>query len=149
MMMTHDDCEPGAFRIVSALAELHPLVRAFSDSSTATEFGITLRVAFVTNAAFAWRLIETERLSSGRRHRLRMLCFESPEAMRRAIQERLNWAAADQQFRATHMATPGEFSAVTSDWVHSKDFDSVLGPSRRSLREKSCATSAARTLILR
>jgi len=149
MMMTPDECEPDAFRIVNVLAELHAFARAFSESSTATEFRTTLRVAFVANAEFAWRLIETERFTSGRRNRVRMLCFESPEAMRRAVQERLEWAAADEQFRATQMATPGDFPGVTVDWVHSKDFASIFDPSRRSLREEICATSSARTLMLR
>ena len=143
------DYLPDATRIIGALTELHALARAFSDSSTATEFGITLQVAFLANAAFAWRIIEAERFVSGRRHRVRMLCFESSEEMRRAVQDRLDWAAADQQFRATQMATPAGFPAVTADWVHSEDFDSIFAPSLCSLREELCATSSARTLILR
>ena len=46
------DYLPDATRIIGALTELHALARAFSDSSTATEFGITLQVAFLANAAF-------------------------------------------------------------------------------------------------
>jgi hypothetical protein len=148
-MMSPHDCEPDAFRILGALAELHALARAFSESSTAIEFGITLRIAFVTDAASAWRLIETERFTRGRPHRVRMLCFGSLEEIRRAMRERLDWAAADQQFRATQMATPGGFPGITADWVHDKDFDLIFGPSRNWLRAQICATSSAQTLILR
>ena len=148
-MTSPHDCELGAFRIVGALAELHTLARAFSESSTAIEFGITLRIAFVAGAASAWRLIETERFTSGRPHRVRMLCFESLDDIRRAVQERLHWAAADQQLRATQMATPGGFPGVTADWVHDEDFDLIFGPSRNWLRAEICTTSSAETRILR
>jgi hypothetical protein len=148
-MTTAHDGEPDACRIVSALAEIHALARAFSESLTAIEFGTTLRVAFVADTPAAWRLIETECLASGRPCRVRMLCFGSFEEIRRAVQERLNWAAADQQFCATQMATPAGFPGVTADWVHSKDFDLIFGPSRYWLREEICTTSSAQTLILR
>lgn len=140
--------ESDASRIVSALTELHVLARAFSESSTATEFGTSLRVAFVAGAASAWRLIETDRIASGLR-RVRMLCFGSFEEIRRAVQERVDWAAADQQFRETQMATPAGFPGVTADWVHSKDFDRIFSAPRYWLRAQMCATSSARTLVLR
>jgi hypothetical protein len=145
---TPHECESDALRIVSALAELHVLARAFSESSTATEFGTTLRVAFVAEAASAWRLIETDRIPSGLR-RVRMLCFGSFEEIKHAVQQRVDWAAADQQFRATRMATPAGFPGVTADWVHSKDFDAIFGPSRFALRAEICTRSSARTLVLR
>jgi hypothetical protein len=142
------DSEHDAGQIASILAELQVLARAFSRSSTALEFGKSLRVALVVDAAYPWRLIETER-STGRLRRGRMLCFGSLEEIRRAIGERLSWAIADEQFRATQMATPGGFPGVTADWVHSRDFDLIFTPSRHALRETICATRSAETLILR
>lgn len=54
-----------------------------------------------------------------------------------------------QDTLVVEMATPGEFPSVTADWVHSRDFDLIFGPSRYRLREEICATSSAQTLILR
>jgi hypothetical protein len=148
MSITHDN-ERDADGIVSALAELQLLALAFSRSSTAIELGRTLRVAFVVDATYPWRLIETERSATGRVRLSRMLCFGSLEEIRRAAGERLSWTAADEQFRATQMATPGGFPGVTADWVHSRDFDLIFAPLRHSLRERICATPSAQTLILR
>jgi len=147
MSVTHHS-EHDAEQIVGALAELQVLARGFSGTSTAVEFGKTLRVAFVFGSAYPWRLIETEH-STGRLHRSRMLCFESLDEIRRAVGERLSWAIADEHFRATQMATPGGFPGVTADWVHSRDFDLIFMPSRHALRETICATQSAQTLILR
>jgi hypothetical protein len=148
-MTTPHDLERDASALLSALTELHTLARAFSESSTAIEFGTTLRVAVVVDAASPWRLIEAERLTGGRLRRVRMLCFASFEEMRRALRNRLDWVAADQHFRATHMATLAGYPGVTADWVHSKDFGSIFGPSRYWLREDICAPSSAKALILR
>jgi hypothetical protein len=148
-MGTTDDGERDPGRISSALAELQATARAFSRSATAMEFGITMRVVFVVGAAHPWRLIETEHFTSGRRRGMRMLCFGLLEEIRCAAQERSTWAAADEQFRATQMATPGGLPGVTADWVHSKDFDSIFAPSRYLLREQICATSSSHTLTLR
>jgi hypothetical protein len=147
-MTTPHDLEHDASALLGALTGLHALARAFSESSTAIEFGTTLRVAVVVDAPSPWRLIEAERLSGGRLRRVRMLCFASFEEMRGALQRRLDWVAADQHFRATHMATLAGYPGVTADWVHSKDFGSVFGSSRYWLREDICATSA-KALLLR
>lgn len=147
MSITTDNEHEAAW-IVSALAELQVLAQAFSRSSTAVEFGKALRAVFVVGSAYPWRLIETERLT-GRIHRKRMLCFGSLEEIRHAAEEHLSWAAADEHFRATQMATPGGFPGVTADWVHSRDFDLIFTPSRHALRDRICATRSAHTLILR
>jgi len=135
--------------ILSALTGLQLLALEFCQSSTAMEFGYTLRVAFVADAAHPWRLVETERFTSGRRRRMRMLCFRGLEEIRRAIDERLAWATADGHFRAEHMTTPGGFPGVTGDWVPSKDFELVFATPRRLLREGICTTPSARSVMLR
>jgi uncharacterized protein YaaQ len=147
--MSPPECERDADLILSALAGLQLLALEFCQSGTAMELGNTLWVAFVADAAHPWRLVETERLASGRRRRTRMLCFGVLDEIRRAIEERLAWATADEQFRATHMATPGGFPGVTGDWVPSKDFELVFAPSRRLLREGICTTPSARLVTLR
>ncbi len=139
-MKTHDS-ERDATCIVNATTELQALARAASHSSTAAEFGISFQVVWVAGTACAWRLIEAERFSGGSRRHKRMLCFESLEEIRNALEKRLAWMRADEEFRATHMATPGGFPGVTTDWVHSKDFDVVFGPSRYLLRKELCAAS--------
>ena len=136
-------------RILRTLAGLQLLALEFSQTSTAIELGSTLWVAFVADAACPWRLVETERSTTGRLRRKRMLCFALPEEMLRAIEERLAWSTADEQFCATHMATPGGFPGVTADWVHSKDFDLVFARTRHLLREQICATPSGQTVVLR
>lgn len=138
-----------ATRISSALAGLHLLAVEFSLTATAMEFGTRLWVAFVPGADCPWRLVETERSASGRPRRTRMLCFLLLDEIRLAIEERLAWATADEQFRATQMATPGGFPGVTADWVPSKDFDLVFATSRKLLREQICTTPSAQTVVLR
>jgi hypothetical protein len=141
MDVTHDR-ERDATCIVNAMTELQALARAASQSSTAAEFGISFQVIWVAGARYAWRLIEAERFSGGSRHQKRMLCFESLEEIHNVLEERLAWVRADQEFRATYMVTPGGFPGVTADWVHTKDFDVVFGPSRYLLRKELCATTA-------
>ena len=103
--------------------------------------------AFVVGAAHPWRLVESER-SSGRPRRTRMLCFRSLDEIRNALEERVAWATADEQFRATHMQTPAGVPGVTGDWVPSKDFDLVFATSRRLLREQICTTPSRQTVML-
>jgi len=134
--------------ILRTLAELQLLALEFSRTSTATELGSALWVAFVPDAACPWRLVETERPSTGRLRRKRMLCFALLEEILRAIEERLAWATADEQFCSTHMATPGGFPGVTGDWVHSKDFDLVFASTRQLIREQMCATLSVQTVVL-
>src|SRR5262245_2908897 len=106
-MTTTLDSEHEAALIASALAELQLLTLAFSRSSTAVEFGKALRAVFLVGSTYPWRLVETERSVNGRVRRRRLLCFGSLEEIRRCAEEHLSWAAADEHFRATQMATPG------------------------------------------
>jgi hypothetical protein len=148
-MSTTHECERDADRILSALAGLQLLALTFTQSSTALELGNALWVAFVADAADQWRLVETERSTNGRRRRTRMFCFRSLDEIRSAVEERLAWASADEQFRAIHMATPGGFPGVTGDWVASKDFDLIFATSRRLLREQICTTPSRQMVLLR
>jgi hypothetical protein len=134
--------ESEADRILNAVAGLQLLALAFSQSSTATELGTALWVAFVADAACPWRLVETERSSSSRPRRTRMLCYRWLHEIRRAVEERLAWASADEQFRTTHMGIPGGLPGVTGDWVPSKDFELIFATSRSLLREQMCTTHA-------
>jgi hypothetical protein len=137
--MSHDE-------VTNAVAELQAIAGAFLQPLPAVQSVLTLQVVLVAGAASAWRLIETVRSTIGRRRR--MLCFDSLDQIRRAVDERLAWQRADEEFVATHMATPGGFPGVTADWVHSKDFDLIFGPSRDDLRKELCATSARHTVAL-
>ena len=119
MRIEHD-----ADRILSALAGLRSLAVEFSQSSTALELGSALWVAFV-------------------------LSFRSLNELRRAVEERLAWATADEQFRATHMETTAGLPGVTADWVPSKDFDLIFATARGLLREEICTTPSAQTVTLR
>jgi hypothetical protein len=148
-MSAAQDCERDADLILSALAELQRLALRFTESSTAMELGKALWAAFVADAVFPWRLVETDRLSSSRLRRKRMLCFGLLDEIRSAIKERLAWASADEQFRANYMATAGGLPGVTGDWVPSKDFDVVFATSRRLLRERICTTPSGRMVRLR
>ena len=141
--------ECDADRILSALAGLQLLAVEFSQSSTAKELGHALWVAFVADAANPWRLVETERLVSGRLRRKRMLCFRSLDEILHAVEERLAWASADEQFRANHMATTAGLPGITGDWVPSKDFDLIFGTTRRLLRAGICTTPSGQTVMLR
>jgi hypothetical protein len=68
--------------------------------------------------------------------------------LRRAVDERAAWQLADEQFVARHMATPGGFPGVTADWVHSKDFDVIFGPSRDAIYREMCVTSPMHTVTV-
>jgi hypothetical protein len=136
-------------RILRSVAGLQLLALEFSQTSSARERGSTLWVAFVPGATYPWRLVETERSRTRRLRRKQMLCFALLAEILRAIEERLAWATADEQFRARHMATPGGFPGVTGDWVPSKDFDLVFASTRHLIREQMCATRSAQTVVLR
>jgi hypothetical protein len=138
-----------AGRILRALAGLQLLAVEFSQSSTAMELGTALWVAFVADAAHPWRLVEKEHATSGRLRRKRMLCFRSLDQILSAVEERLAWATADEEFRTNHMATTAGLPGVTGDWVPSKDFDLIFGTSRRLLRAGICTTPSAQTVTLR
>jgi hypothetical protein len=148
-MSTPMSSERAADRILSALAGLRLRALEFSQSSTAKELGTALRVAFVVDAAYPWRLVETERSTTGHRRRTRMLSFRSLEEIQRAVEKHLAWATADEQFRANHMETTAGLPGVTGDWVPSKDFDLIFSTSRRLLRERICTTSSAQIVSLR
>jgi hypothetical protein len=132
--------------ITNEVGRLQTLAGAFSRPLPAVKSVITLQVVFVAGTACAWRLIETVRSTIGRQRR--MLCFDSLDKIRRSVDERLAWQRADEQFVARHMATPGGFPGVTTDWVHSKDFDLIFGPSRDAVHEEMCATSPIHTVTL-
>jgi hypothetical protein len=138
--------DPGPAALSNEIAELQTMASAFSQSPPALLPVTTLQVVVTIDAARGWRLIETMRSASGRRRQ--MLCFDSREQIRRALEERLAWQRADGQFVATNMATPGGLPGVTSDWVHSKDFDLIFGPTRDALRKSICTTSAQCTVAL-
>jgi hypothetical protein len=145
MNITHDSV-PDATFISNAVAELQTLARSFSQPLPAGQSMITTQVLFVAGTASAWRLIEATQSTVGRRRR--MLCFDSFEQIRRSVDELLTWQRADEQFVATHMATPGGFPGVTADWVHSKDFDLIFLPSRDAIRKEMCATSPKHSVTL-
>ena len=130
--------------ISNALADLQRAADTFSLPHPASASVITLRVVFVAPAASAWRLIETVRSRSGRRRQ--MLCFDSLDQLSRAVEERLAWQRADEQFVATHLATPAGSEGITADWVHSKQFDSMFGPARDAIRKELCTTLPEHTV---
>jgi hypothetical protein len=129
-----------------AVTQLQTLAGALSRPLPPAQSAITLQVVFVAGTASPWRLVETVRSTTGRRRR--MLCFDSLERIRRYVEERLAWQRADGQFVARHMATPGGFPGVTADWVHSNDFDLILGPRRDAIRKEMCATSPDQIVTL-
>jgi hypothetical protein len=145
MNLAHDSV-PDALLISNAVAELQTLAHRFSHPLPAMQSVITIQVVFVAGTASPWRLIETTRSTVGGRRR--MLCFDSLEQIRRAVDERLAWQRADDQFVAKHMATPDGFPGVTADWVHSKDLDLIFRPSRDAIRKEMCATSPKQTVTL-
>ena len=132
--------------ISKAVAEIQARAGTFSQPLATERSVITLQVLYVTGTASAWRLIEIVRSRSGSRRR--MLCFTSMEDVTRAVEERCAWQRADEQFVATHMATPGGFPGVTADWVPSKDFDLMFGSSREAIRRQMCLTSPDHTVTL-
>jgi hypothetical protein len=132
----------------NGISELQELAAAFRQRLPGTQSVLTLQVLFVSGAAGAWRLIEIAR--SRIDHRKRMLCFDSFEQIRRAVDERLAWQRADAEFVAEHMSTPSSdgFPGVTADWVPSKDFEWIFLPSRDAMRKQTCSTFPKRTVTL-
>ena len=122
----------------------HRIIKVVSDVECLCSLQLIIRQQCVV--ASAWRLIEIVRSRSGSRRR--MLCFTSMEDVTRAVEERCAWQRADEQFVATHMATPGGFPGVTADWVPSKDFDLMFGSSREAIRRQMCLTSPDHTVTL-
>jgi hypothetical protein len=78
-----------------------------------------------------------------------MLCPGSRMEIRRAIEERLEWQRADVEFALAHMTTTGGFPGVTADRVSSKDFESVFGAGRETIRERLCITLPQRMVTPR
>jgi len=130
----------------NAVADLQKIASAFSPALPAAHT-VTLQVVLVAGAKHAWRLVETVR-SSGGRPRRHMLCFDSVEQIQRAIDGYLAWQRADERFVATHMATPGDFAGVTTDWVPSTQFELFFGSVRDSIRSDLRPTSAQCTVSL-
>lgn len=91
-----------ARRPARELSSINCSLWSFPQTSTAAQLGSTLWIAFVADAAYPWRLVETERSTTGRLRRKQMLCFALLEEILRAIEERLAWATADEQFCARH-----------------------------------------------
>lgn len=132
--------------VANAVAELQGLAGAFSQSLALWQSVVEFQVVYLAAAASPWRLVETTRSMNGRRRQ--MLCFDSLDEIRSAIDERLAWQCADEKFVATHMTTPGGFPGYTSDWVHTRDFDAVFGPTREAMREQHCRTVAKNAVVL-
>jgi hypothetical protein len=120
------------------LAQLQTLAATLSRPHPPARSVSTIQVVFVSCTASPWRLVETMRSKTGQRRR--MLCFNSLDRIRRFVEERLAWQRADEQFVARHMTMPGGFPGITADWVHSNDFDLILGPGRDVIRKEMCAT---------
>jgi hypothetical protein len=132
--------------ISNALADLQRVADTFSLPRPTSESVITLRVIFVAGASSAWRLIETVQSCAGRQRQ--MLCFESLDQLSHAVEERVAWQRADEQFVATYMATPAGPPGVTADWVPGKQLDSFFGPSRDAIRNELCPTLPKQTVTL-
>jgi len=130
------------------ISVLQELAAAFRQPLPGTRSVLTLQVLLVCGAAGAWRLIEIARSRIDRRKQ--MLCFDSFEQIRRAVDERLAWQRADAAFVAEHMSTSSSdgFPGLTADWVHSKDFEWIFLPSRDAMRKQTCTTSPKRTVTL-
>ncbi len=144
--MTSTETEAEATFISKAVAELQARAGSFSQFLPTERSVVTLQVLYVVGSASPWRLIEVTRSRVGSQRQ--MLCFNSMETLARAVEERSAWQRADEQFVATHMATPGGFPGVTADWVPSKDFDLMFGPSREAIRRQMCPTSPGHTVTL-
>lgn len=124
-------------RIADISGPSYPLDRSFG----------RLRIMFVVGSSCPWRAIESERAWTGKR----MMCFRQSEPIRRIMLERLEWQRADKRFVTEHMATPGNFPGITSDWVPSRSFDAVFETYRLGTREHwyhtapDCVVNLART----
>ena len=102
----------------------------------------SLMTLFVVGSLAPWRLIEVLHTPHGRSRK--MLCFDSEAQLQSAIDERLAWQRADTEFVERNMSTTG--GPVTSDWVHSKDFDLLFGAVREEIRRTICVTAPVRSV---
>jgi hypothetical protein len=108
-----------------------------------------LHVFFMPGPVGPWRLVERRRVEDNPPHvETEMLVFERVEEIRDALQERIEWQAADARFVADHMATPGDFPGVTTDWVPTKDFDYVFWAPRQAIKREICVTEPTRSIVL-
>ena len=96
-----------------------------------------LRIMFVVGSSWPWRAIESDRASPGKR----MMCFRKSEQIQRVLLERLDRVREDEEFVAEHLATPGSFPGITSDWVPSHLFDAVFESYRLGTREQGYQTT--------
>jgi hypothetical protein len=75
-----------------------------------------------------------------------MLCFDSEAQLQCAIEERRAWQRADAEFVERNMSAAG--GPVTSDWVHSRDFEALFGVVREAIRRTICVTSPVRSVTV-
>ena len=145
-MTSLDEAYTSGGFIAAEVADLHTVASAFCLSSPPWTLQ-RLQVYFVVGSSSPWRLIEIVQ-STGTPLR-RMLCFGSRAEVRRAIEERLMWQRADEEFAMAYMAVAGGFPGMTTDWVPSRDFEAVFGPARETIRQRLCVTPAQQTVMLR
>lgn len=119
------------------LRQLQTLATAILRGFPPTESEAKLMVLFIVNAAYPWVLVESVQFLG----RKRMSYFDSPDRIRCFLKEWAAWQRADKDFAARHMTTPGGFPGVTTDWVHSNDFEVIFGPQREARRNKICTTA--------
>jgi hypothetical protein len=136
MMNTLDRSE--ARRISAVLYELRGLTDTFRQPLPALTALMTLRVFFLVGSPSPWRLVEVLGSRYGRARLI--MYFDTLERLRAAIEERLAWQRADEDFVDRHLSRPG--NAVTHDWVPSKDFDLIFAADRERIRRKTCTTAA-------
>ena len=134
---------PDDLRIAASLLSLHDLAEHFWQPLSALQATMTLRVFFVVGSSSPWKLIEVLRSRYGRTRRV--LCFDNEAQLRTAIEERLAWQRADEEFVERNMSTAG--GTVTADWVPSKDFEMIFGAKREEIRRSICDTSPTRAAI--
>ena len=103
-----------------------------------------LRIMFVVGSSWPWRAIESDRASPHKR----MMCFRECEQIRSLLLERLEWQRADEEFEAEHLATPGSFSGITSDWVPSRLFEAMFESYRLDTHEQGYQTTPDRIVNL-
>lgn len=127
--------------MLAAVAELQDIADLYLQLQQNQPIVTTIKVARLVDSRHEWRMVETERSVTGTpRRRKRLLFFDTAQAMRRALLERVAWRRADEEFVAKNMSTPGGLPGVTADWVHSKDFDEVFSEPRSEIRKRICRT---------
>jgi hypothetical protein len=103
-----------------------------------------LRIMFVVGSSWPWRAIESDRAAPGKR----MMCFRDSEQIQRLLLARLDRQRADEEFVAEHLATPGGFPGITSDWVPSYLFDAVFELHRLQTSEEGYQATPDRIVKL-